>query len=300
MLVSEGLRKRYAEVCALEGFDLTVEPGEVVGLIGHNGAGKTTFLEIASGLTRPDGGRVTVCGLDVTRQPRQVRALLGVAPQELALYPRITVREHLRLFGRMAGLRRAALRREVDTVTQEMMLTEQLDRRVAELSGGQRRRAQTAIALIHRPPVLLLDEPTVGADPATRDALLAAVRSRATEGAAVCYTTHYLPELERLRASIAIIARGRVVARDTGQRLLAGLPSELRVRLQQPETVAVAERAGWQLVADELRMSTCTPGPDLAELVGRIGPGDLASVVVRPPTLDDLYQRLAAGVSDAG
>ena len=298
MLVSEHLEKSYGDVRALAGFDLVVEPGEVVGLIGHNGAGKTTFLEVVCGLTAADGGRVTVCGVDVARQPRRARALLGVAPQELALYPRITVREHLVLFGRLAGLRPAALRREVATVAEEMVLTDLLDRRIAELSGGQRRRVQTAVALVPRPAVLLLDEPTVGADPATRDALLVAVRRRADDGAAVCYTTHYLPELERLRAGIAIVARGRVIVRDTGQRLLAGLPSELRVRLNRPDLTAEALRAGWQLADDELRRSTCDPGPDLAALVASVGPGDLASVVVRPPTLDDLYQRLAREASD--
>jgi ABC-2 type transport system ATP-binding protein len=295
VLVGEQLEKRYGEVRALDGFDLTVEPGEVVGLIGHNGAGKTTFLEVVSGLLRPDAGRVTVCGIDVRQQPRRVRALIGVAPQELALYPRITVREHLVLFGRLAGLGPGRLRREVDTVSQEMLLTELLDRRVAELSGGQRRRVQTAAALVHRPPVLLLDEPTVGADPATRDALLAAVRARATEGAAVCYTTHYLPELERLRANIAIAVKGRIVARDTGQRLLAGLPSELRVRFTLPEPPSTA---GWESVDDELRRTTFHPGRDLAALIGAIGADELASVVVRPPTLEDLYHRLAVEVSD--
>jgi ABC-2 type transport system ATP-binding protein len=298
VLVSEHLKKRYGEVRALDGFDLTVEPGEVVGLIGHNGAGKTTFLEVVSGLLRPDAGRVTVCGIDVRQHPRRVRALLGVAPQELALYPRITVREHLVLFGRLAGLNPARLRREVDIVSQEMLLTELLDRRVAELSGGQRRRVQTAAALVHRPPVLLLDEPTVGADPATRDALLAAVRARANEGAAVCYTTHYLPELERLGAGIAIAVNGRIVARDTGQRLLAGLPSELRVRLTHSAPSELANSSGWEAVDDELRMTTFHPGRDLAALFGAIGSDELASVVVRPPTFDDLYHRLAVEVSD--
>ncbi len=297
MLVSDGLEKRYRDVRALDGFDLTVAPGEVVGLIGHNGAGKTTFVEVAAGLVRPDGGRVTVCGLDVSRHPRQVRSMLGIAPQELALYPRITVREHLVLFGRLAGLGPARLRREVDAVVQAMMLSDFLDQRVSMLSGGQRRRVQTAVALVHRPPVLLLDEPTVGADPVTREALLAAVLDRAADGAAVCYTTHYLPELERLHASIAIVARGKVVARDTGQRLLAGLPSELRIRFNNrvpPELV----RAEWEVAELELRITTFDPGRDLAALVGEIGPGELASVVVRPPTLDDLYHRLAVEVSD--
>ena len=169
------------------------------------------------------------------------------------------MREHLVLAGRLTGMRPGHLRREVDTVAQEMLLTELLDRRVAALSGGQRRRVQTAAALVPRPPVLLLDEPTVGTDPATREALLAAVRNRADEGASVCYTTHYLPELERIRASIAVAVQGRVVARDTGQRLLAGLPSELRVRFTRPIGPGSVGEPGWEHVDDELRKTTCRP-----------------------------------------
>lgn len=300
MLVSKDLHKRYGDVRALDGFSLAVAPGEIVGLIGHNGAGKTTFVEIVAGLVRPDRGRVSVCGVDVCRRPAAARALLGIAPQELALHPGATVREHLLLLGRLAGLRPAAVRRELAQVAEEMMLTEFLDRRVKVLSGGQRRRVQTATALVHRPPLLILDEPTVGADPATRDALLAAVADRAAQGAAVCYTTHYLPELDRLQANIAIVAHGRVLAKETSPKLLAGLPSELRVRFNEPVLPPPGEATRWKVVADEWRMSTMNPGRDLARLVGRIGAGQLASVVVRPPTLDDLYHRLAAAeVTDA-
>jgi ABC-2 type transport system ATP-binding protein len=223
MLVAAGLRKRFGDVTALDGLDLTVPPGEVTGLIGPNGAGKSTFMALAAGLLRPDAGAVTIAGADPARDPRRARALLGLAPQEVALYPRVTVGEHLRLFGRLADLRGAALRRRIDETVQALRLTELLDRPAGALSGGQRRRTHAATALLHRPRVLLLDEPTAGADPTTREALLAAVRARAGDGAAVCYTTHYLPELEILQATVALLVRGRIIARGSRQDLLARL-----------------------------------------------------------------------------
>src|SRR6266508_576911 len=241
MLVATGLRKRFGDILALDSMDLTVAAGETTGLIGHNGAGKSTVMALAAGLLRPDSGAVTVAGVSPIRQPRHARALLGIAPQELALYPSLTVREHLRLFGRLAGVRGTALHRQIDQIAQAMCLTEVLDRPAGLLSGGQRRRTHTATALLHHPRVLLLDEPTAGADPTTREALLAAVRAQADAGTAVCYITHYLSELDTLQATVAVLAHGRVIARGARQDLLAALPSEVVVQLDTP----VPSRPAW-------------------------------------------------------
>jgi ABC-2 type transport system ATP-binding protein len=211
VLVARELHKRYGSVVALDGFDLSVAAGEVVGLIGRNGAGKSTFAAIAAGILRPDRGRVLVDGVEVGR----VRGRVGLAGQDVALYPTATVRENLRFFGRVQGLRGRSLRAAVDEVALALRLTGLLRDRVATLSGGQRRRVHAAVALLHRPAVLLLDEPTVGADPESREALLAAVRARADAGAAVCYTTHYLPELDLLDATVALADAGRVVLRGS-------------------------------------------------------------------------------------
>ena len=213
VLVADGLVKAYRGKRALDGFDLTVAAGEIAGLVGPNGAGKTTFVEVVSGLVCPDAGRVTVNGINALSRPRAARALIGVSPQETALYPAATAREHLRLFGGLAGLRAGRLRRDIAEIAEAMALADVLDQPTGLLSGGQRRRTQAATALIARPPLLILDEPTVGADPVTRSALLDVVRQRAAEGAAVVYTTHYLPELTELGATIAFARDGRVVAR---------------------------------------------------------------------------------------
>jgi ABC-2 type transport system ATP-binding protein len=218
MLDASGLRKAYGPVTALDGFDLTVAPGEICGLIGHNGAGKSTFVEVVTGLTRPDAGAVTVGGLPPTR----ARHLVGLAPQEIALYLSVTVERNLRLFGALAGLHGRALRQAIDDTAQALGLTDVLRCPVGLLSGGQRRRAQAATAMLHRPALLLLDEPTTGADPGTRAALLRLVRAHAADGAAVLYTTHYLPELVDLGATLAVCRAGRVIKRGSQDELLAG------------------------------------------------------------------------------
>jgi ABC-2 type transport system ATP-binding protein len=218
MLIAEGLVKRYGARMALAGFDLSVAPGEITGLIGPNGAGKTTFVEIVTGLVRPDAGRVLVGGQNALRS-RAVRRLIGVAPQELALYQTVTVRENLELFGGLAGLRGRELDAAISRVLDELALGPVAGQQTGALSGGQRRRVQAATAMVGSPPLLLLDEPTAGADPETRSALLAAVRARAAAGTAVLYTTHYLPELDELDATLALARAGVVIARGTRDEL---------------------------------------------------------------------------------
>ena len=275
MLQAIDLTKRYDDVQALNGFSLEASAGEIVGLVGHNGAGKTTFVEMVSGLLKPDSGQILVDG----RTPVKARDRIGVSPQHIALYRSITVREHLRLYGKLAGLRAAALRSCIDDLAAELRLTPFLDRPAGLLSGGQQRRAQAATALIHSPGLLLLDEPTAGADPETRQALLEAVKRRAGEGAAVVYTTHYLNELSELQATIAVAAQGRIVARGTSAELLEGLPGE----------VLVGAADG------DLRVTTTDVTSTLLELLGTVR-GPIESIELRTPNLDDLYRSLA--VSD--
>ena len=271
MLAVTNLHKRFGSTTALAGFDLTANPGEVVGLIGHNGAGKSTLVNVVTGLTRADAGTVRIDGSPISRQRRR---LIGVAPQTLGLYPTATVEEHLCLFGKLGGLAKRQLRRAIADTAAELLLTELFKRQVRELSGGQQRRVQAATALVHRPPLLLLDEPTVGADPATRDALLRALRSRADEGAAIVYTTHYLPELDELDATLAVAREGRIVARGTRAELLAGVPGSVAATYPDGREVVIA---------------TSDPGAALASLITEQLP---SKVDFRSPSLDDLYRTL--------
>jgi ABC-2 type transport system ATP-binding protein len=275
MLVATGLRKRYGDTVALDGFELRVEAGEIVGLVGHNGAGKTTFVEIVTGLVRPDAGRVLVDGIDVAQRPRAARALIGYAPQDIGLYLSQTVRENLRLFAGLARLRGRTQEQRIAETAEALGLSGELDRRVGLLSGGQRRRTQAATALISQPRLLLLDEPTTGADPGTRQALLGVVRQLADRGTAICYTTHYLPELADLAATIAVASNGRVIARGSQRELLAGIPAELRVTFADGSVESI---------------HSIDPSVELKGLLG--AENSLQDVDIRRPSLDDLYHSL--------
>ena len=288
MLVVEDVRKAYGSLVALDGVDLAVEAGEVVGLVGPNGAGKTSLVSIVAGLRRADEGRVQVGDIDVVRHRDRVGPLVGLAPQDLALYPTLTVRDNLVVFGELAGLRRRALRARIDEVAAALALDDLLARRSMALSGGQKRRLHTAMAMLHRPPLLLLDEPTVGADIESRARLLAHVSHLAREeGAAVVYSTHYLPEVEQLGASVAVIDRGRVLAR--------GSLSDLLTR---------HARAAVELVfADGQRRRIVTDEPARAAAAALAALGDdaarLAGVEIVQPTLESVYLAVTGRRFDA-
>jgi ABC-2 type transport system ATP-binding protein len=231
----------------------------------------------------------------VGRSPRQARARLGVAPQQLALYPKATALDNLRLFAGLHGWRGRRARRRIEDVAAALGLTALLGRQLESLSGGQQRRLQTAAALLPEPPVLLLDEPTVGADVDARGDLLAMVRRQADGGAAICYTTHYLTELRELDATIAVLARGRIVARGTQAELLADLPSTLWLRFGRPPSADMTCYPGCAMAGtDAITLATRNPGQDLALFLRRFrdAADSLVGVDVAAPTLDDLYRHL--------
>src|SRR5262245_41307283 len=215
MLEARGVSKSYGDRRALDDVDLGVEAGEIVALLGRNGAGKTTLVSIVAGLRRADAGSVVIGGVDAAAEPRRARARVGLAPQETGVYPTLSCRDNLRLFTGLAGRGRKQSRVVIDELGEALGLTEILDRPAKELSGGEKRRLHTAIALVGRPALVLLDEPTVGADVQTRSQLLGVVRALACDGAAVVYSTHYFPEVAQLGASVAILDRGRVLARGS-------------------------------------------------------------------------------------
>jgi len=220
MLRVRGAKKNYGEIVALQGVDLDVAEGQIVSLLGKNGAGKSTLLSVIAGLTKPDSGTVEVGGIDALRRPDDASRLIGIAPQETGIYAPLTVRENLDFFGDLAGLKRSVRKTRVDEVAQQLGLTELLSRRAISLSGGEARRLHTACALLHRPKLLMLDEATVGADVSTRVQLIKAVQDLAADGAAVIYTTHYLPEVEALGSHVVILDNGTVSASGSQAELI--------------------------------------------------------------------------------
>ncbi|HEX3202218.1 MAG TPA: ATP-binding cassette domain-containing protein, partial [Actinomycetes bacterium] len=209
-ILVEGLAKRFGDVVALDGIDFQVPAGTVFGLLGPNGAGKTTAIRILATVLRPDGGRATVLGRDVVRDPDGVRYRIGLAGQYAAVDPNLTGRENLRLTGSLAQLPRHEAKSRADELLERFGLRDAADRPVRTYSGGMRRRLDVAAALVQRPPVVFLDEPTTGLDIFSRNELWEMIRELVADGATVLLTTQYLEEADRLADRIAVVDEGRV------------------------------------------------------------------------------------------
>ncbi len=302
-----GLRKAYGSVTALNGLTLQVPTGSVAGLLGPNGSGKTTTVSILSTALRPDGGRAVVHGLDVVAEAARVRAVIGFAGQFAAVDPNLTGRENLTLIGRLSRVGRRLATTRAEHLLDLFGLGDAADRLVRGYSGGMRRRLDLAAALVHRPPVLFLDEPTTGLDPESRFQLWESVRDLARAGTTVLLTTQYLEEADALADQVVIIADGRVA--DTGT------PAQLKERFgtvvftlgfAAPADALTASRllaaAGYQADADlaALRVSSDSGSGALPGLL-RVLDGDRVpdpvSVAVREPTLDDVFLALTGQVA---
>lgn len=237
-----GKSYRGATSPAVNGLDFAVLQGEVFGLLGPNGAGKTTAISIICTLLRPDEGAVTLCGHNVAHNPASVRKLFGLAPQELALYSGLTARENLRYFGRLYGLKGRALEVRIDECLDRVGLLESGDRLIEVYSGGMKRRANLAAAIIHNPRLLFLDEPTVGIDPQSRNMILENLAAFRENGMTIIYTTHYMEEAEQLCSRVGIMDNGKIIA--------SGSPAEL---LTQYQGCANLEEIFLQLTGKQLR-----------------------------------------------
>jgi ABC-2 type transport system ATP-binding protein len=207
-------------VAALDHVSLNVPAGSIFGLLGPNGAGKTTLISILLGLVRRDAGEVTVGGFAIDRDLRAARALCGFAPQDLAFYPMLSVAENLAFFGAAGGLDRAGLRTRTDAVVTATQLQDHLRKRADRLSGGLKRRLNLALALLHVPKILFLDEPTAGVDPQSRAFIVDVVRSLRDGGVTVIYTSHYMDEVQQVCDRIAVLDHGRVIAEGALDELL--------------------------------------------------------------------------------
>ncbi len=226
VLTVRGLRKRFGAQVAVDDVSFHVRRGECFGLLGPNGAGKTTTLSMVASLLRPDSGTITVDGIDATSDPLRVRRLLGLVPQELALYEELTAAENLAFFGGLYGLRGAALSLRVAAALEVARLADRAADRVKTFSGGMKRRLNFAVGIVHEPRVILLDEPTVGVDPQSRNHLFDMAAELKTRGVTIVYTTHYMEEAERLCDRVGVVDRGRVVAVGTREELVRSLGAE--------------------------------------------------------------------------
>ena len=226
-----GLVKRFGDFTAVDGVSFQIAEGSIFGLLGPNGAGKTTAISMISCLVTPDEGDVIVDGHSVLTDSAAVRRVLGVVPQEIALYPTLTAAENLRFWGKMYGLHGRGLAEAVEYGLKMAGLEDRAKDRVETFSGGMKRRINIAAGILHRPRVLLMDEPTVGIDPQSRNHILETVRELNREGMTVLYTSHYMEEVEALCDSIAIVDHGKVIATGSLEELRALVGDEDRIRV---------------------------------------------------------------------
>jgi ABC-2 type transport system ATP-binding protein len=231
VLECRGLVKRFGARTAVDDVSFAIARGETFGLLGPNGAGKTTTISMTCGLLRPDGGEVHVAGHRMHADAVEAKAAIGLVPQEIALYPDLTARENLRFFGRLQRLSGKDLDIRVDEVLEVVGLADRADENIETYSGGMQRRTNIAVGLLHGPELLVLDEPTVGVDPQSRNAILESVEALGRSGLSVLYTTHYMEEAERLCDRIAVIDAGRIVAEGTRRELIDGLGQGDRVQV---------------------------------------------------------------------
>jgi ABC-2 type transport system ATP-binding protein len=220
---TKNLVKRYGNAEAVKGLSFAIRRGEIFGFLGPNGAGKTTTISMLACLLEPTEGTAIVAGHDVVRAPGQVKRRIGLVPQELALYPTLSARDNLNFFGRIYGLHGQKLRQRVDEVLEMVGLAERAKSAVRTFSGGMKRRLNIAAGLLHSPEILFLDEPTVGVDPQSRNAIFEHVERLNAAGMTILYTTHYMEEAERLCDRVAIVDEGRIVALDAPRKLVADL-----------------------------------------------------------------------------
>jgi ABC-2 type transport system ATP-binding protein len=226
VLAITGLHKSFGRTVAVGGVSFAVERGQLVGLLGPNGAGKTTTVSMIAGLVTPDQGTVIIAGAALSGDADPVKRRLGLVPQDLALYDELTARANLRLFGSLYGLTSQALEDAVASALALVGLADRADDRVKTYSGGMKRRLNLAAGLLHDPDILLLDEPTVGVDPQSRNAIFDNLEQLKSRGKALLYTTHYMEEAERLADRLVIMDHGRVLADDTLDRLRQRMPGD--------------------------------------------------------------------------
>jgi ABC-2 type transport system ATP-binding protein len=303
-ILVEDVRQTFGDVVALDGLDLEVEAGTVFGLLGPNGAGKTTLVRVLATLLRPTGGRASVLGRDVVADPLAVRRRIGLAGQFAAVDEELTGRENVEMVGRLYRLSGAEARVRAVEVLDRFGLAEAADRRVSTYSGGMRRRLDLGASLTGRPPVLLLDEPTAGLDPRTRQELWGSVEELRRDGTTVLLTTQYLEEADRLAQRIAVVDHGRIVAQGTASELKATIGTEvLLVRVSDPARAADVGAALADLAAGdeplvdgaagEIRLAVADPSAS-AEAVRRLDARGLpiAAIELQQPSLDDVFLTL--------
>jgi ABC-2 type transport system ATP-binding protein len=309
---AKGLTRSFGKVQALRGLDLVAESGQVVAVLGPNGAGKTTFVRSVATLVRPDGGELRVAGIDAVQRPEQVRRVIGLAGQYAAVEPAMTGRENVVMVARLYGQTRRQARANAAVVLNQLGLTDAADRPVSTYSGGMRRRLDLGASLVGAPRLLLLDEPTTGLDPRSRNELWDAIRSMVRAGTDVLLTTQYLDEADQLAQRVVIVDKGRVIADGTPGELKSRAGRDVvEIRVHRPEDLSVVAESLGRIGVEAPRVDRGTHRVTIPVAGGRAviaeairGLDALAVEVddigLRRPTLDEVFLTLTGSPIDAG
>jgi ABC-2 type transport system ATP-binding protein len=301
LLKVEQLSKTFETVRAVDGVSFEVQEGEIYGLLGPNGAGKTTTISMIAGLLKADSGRILIGGTDFAIDPAKAKRMMGVVPQEIALYTELSGRENLEFWGRMAGLPGAEARRRASELLSALSLADRAKDAIKTYSGGMQRRINLGAALLHRPRLLLLDEPTVGIDPQARMNVLEFIRGLRADGTGILYTTHYLEEAERLCRRIGIIDHGKLLAEGTLAELQERLGGD-QVFVLEGELAAAAPDS-WPEFNRKFRVLQKATNQILVAAIGSRDPVDclrellalpikIQNVTLKRPNLNDVFLQL--------
>jgi ABC-2 type transport system ATP-binding protein len=301
LLRVQGLFKAFGPLRAVDSVSFEVRPGEIYGLLGPNGAGKTTTISMISGLLQPDAGEVLVAGTPFWSNPQQAKRIMGVVPQELAIYEELSGRENLEFWGRLAGLSSSAAKARATELLAALTLTDRAKDAVKNYSGGMKRRINLGCALLHQPQLLLLDEPTVGIDPQARQNILEFITRLRASGTAILYTTHYLEEAEALCQRIGIIDHGRLLAEGTLQELQERLGGDRLFVLEADLKDSVPD--SWDGFVQRFRILQKTERQLVVSAVGKRDPSEclkdllglpvrVENVTLKRPSLNDVFLQL--------
>jgi ABC-2 type transport system ATP-binding protein len=304
LLVVSQLTKRFKDLEAVKNISFTVKKGEAYGLLGPNGAGKTTIIQMITGLFRPDSGSISLSGINMVKQPKRAQGLIGIVPQEIALYQSLSARENLAFWGRMYGMKGEFLQKRISTVLEIIGLQDRAKEKVATFSGGMKRRVNIGAAILHEPELLIMDEPTVGIDPQSRTHILNTVKTLNEEGLTVIYTSHYMEEVEYLCKRIGIMDHGAFIASGTMAELRERIGDRSRILMKfsaEPQAEKITNMLNSNLMKqdlsfknNELTLFHKQPQNVLSELIQSITAAgiEIASVEIVEPNLESVFLHL--------
>ncbi|HKL42413.1 MAG TPA: ATP-binding cassette domain-containing protein [Clostridia bacterium] len=299
-LLIKNIKKKYGELIAVDGVSFEIKKGEIMGLLGPNGAGKSTTISMISTLFKPDAGDITIDDRSILENPKEIQKVLGVVPQEIALYEDFTGYENLKFWGTAYNLSGKVLKDQIEKISEIIGIKDRLKDKVKEYSGGMKRRINIGAALLHEPEILILDEPTVGIDPQSRNHILEAIKDLNEKGMTVIYTTHYMEEVEAICSTINIMDEGKIIASGTKEELYNILSNKERIDIVFDESVPADIIKSLQelsfvdeIIANGQKLEIITnESIKLSSLIKELNGYDILSIDIKKPNLESVFLHL--------